>query len=349
MIKRVLLWGSIFAFSGAIAAGATPQTAANVAKESAGVSIANTRQFVFTSKVNGHQYQIEVALPFTAAPSKGYAVLYVIDGYWYFASAAEVVRVLGNPSGVVVVGIGYPTDPTYLRRVVDERGPMMPILTGLPLVRSTPYLERTYDLTLPASDADLAAQTMPGLPQTKSSNVGGIDDFLKVIETEVKPHVAALAPIDTTNQALFGHSFGGLATLHALFVEPSAFRTFIVASPSIWWDNKKVLADEGRFAAAVKSGQVRPRVLVTVGGEESTPEKLPASWGIDPAAMAAFDRKTRMVENSQELVARLKTLQGHPGYRVEGVVFEKEKHSAAPWAALSRGIPFAFEDNAAGE
>jgi predicted alpha/beta superfamily hydrolase len=308
--------------------------------------IPNTRNFEFVSKINGHRYRISVSIPFTAAPRKGYAALYVLDGYWYFASATEVVRVLGNPANVVVVGIGYPEDSAYLEHVRAERAPVMPAyFNGMPLQRSAPFLERTYDLTLPASDKDLAAQTLPGTPQDKSRNVGGLDDFLKVIETEVKPRVAAMVPIDATNQALFGHSLGGLATLHALFAEPKAFRAFLIASPSIWWNNKEVLADEGRFAAAVTSGEAAPRALVTVGGEESTPQKLPASWGIDQKAADASLRKSRMVENASELVARLSALHGKAGYRVEGVVFDKESHSASPWSALSRGIPFAFADD----
>jgi len=60
-----------------------------------------------------------------------------------------------------------------------------------------------------------------------------MDDFLKVIETDMKPRVFALAPVDRGNQTLFGHSFGGLTVLEALFREPGAFRTFVAASPSI--------------------------------------------------------------------------------------------------------------------
>lgn len=313
--------------------------------QSAPLSIPNTRREQFVSKVNGHRYAISVALPFIATPAKGYAVLYVLDGYWYFASATEVVRVLGNPSSVVVVGIGYPDDMAYAKQVLAQRGPVPTYLASLPPSLSAPYLERTYDLTLPASDAELAAQTLAGTPKETSRNVGGLDDFLKVIEVDVKPRVAALTHIDATNQALFGHSFGGLAALHALFVEPHAFRSFIIASPSIAWSHKKVLAEEGRFAATVNGGQEQPRVLVTVGSEESTPEKFPASWGIDNVAADSYLRKLRMVENANELVRRLKELHGKPPYLVAGAVFDKEGHSAAAWSALARGIPFAFKDS----
>src|SRR5262249_1552529 len=123
------------------------------------------------SRLNGHRYTISVALPFTEAPAKGYAVLYVLDGYWYFASAAEVVRVLGNPSGVVVVGIGYPDDATYTQQVPAQRGPVPPYLTSLPASRSRPYLGRTYDLTLPASNEDLATQLPPGIPKPARSSL----------------------------------------------------------------------------------------------------------------------------------------------------------------------------------
>jgi hypothetical protein len=308
------------------------------------VTIANSRRVEFVSKINGHRYVLSVALPFNKAPEKGYSVLYVLDGYWYFASASEIAHTAAN---VVVVGIGYPVDLAYAKKVIAERGPLDPFYAGMAAWRISPFLERLYDLALPASDEELAAQTPPGTQKQTSRNVGGIDDFLKIIETEVKPRIAALAPIDRTNQVLFGHSLGGLAVLHALFVEPNAFRTFIIASPSIWWGNKEVLSDEEKFHAAVNNSQTQPRVLVTVGAEEDAIRKVPASSGIDQAALEAFRRKNpqRMVANATELVTRLKALRGGPGYKVEDcAVFDREGHGVAAWSALARGIPFAFSD-----
>jgi uncharacterized protein len=128
-----------------------------------------------------------------------------------------------------------------------------------------------------------------------------------------------------------------------LFVEPNAFRTFIAGSPSIWWNNKAVLADEPKFAAAVNSGQASPRVLVTIGSTESTAPKVPASWGVDPADLEALIHRARMVENGGELVARLKALHGSAGYVVaDYAVFDKESHATSPWPGLVRGISFAF-------
>jgi hypothetical protein len=328
-----------------ICAEAQSATVKGAKPKASEVSIPNTRKISFISKVNGHRYSVTIALPFTPAPKEGYGVLYVLDGYWFSASATEAVRMLAT-SGVTVVGIGYPEDSTYTEKVRIERGPVPTALANLPISRSSPFLERIYDLTLPASDRDLATQTIAGTPQERSRNVGGLDDFLRIIETEIKPRVAALAPIDTTNQALFGASLGGLATLHALFVEPNAFRTFIIASPSIWWNNKEVLADEAKFDTTIRNGEARPRVLITVGSEEDTPVKLRPSWGINQTAYETYLRKVSMVQNAQALAARLNALRGGPGYTVEGcAVFDKEGHGEAAWSALARGIPFAFPAN----
>jgi predicted alpha/beta superfamily hydrolase len=201
------------------------------------VSIPNTRRFEFVSKVNGRRYAISVSMPFIRVPAQGYGVLYVMDGNWYFGSASEATRDWNAP-GVVVVGIGYPLDDAYVDEVFTRyAGAVQPEKLDVPRYRSAPGFARWYDLTLPATDRELESQRETSGPRLKSELVGHVDDYLKMIETELKPRIAAMVHIDPKNQALFGDSLGGLATLHALLVEPSAFRTFIIGSPSIWWNN----------------------------------------------------------------------------------------------------------------
>lgn len=323
---------------GQTSGGHRARVAAQPPAEDTEVSISNTRKIDLVSRVNGHRYQIRVALPLVMAPGKRYPVLYVLDGNGCFAAATEMAR--SNPAGTVVVGIGYPEDPAYVASVLARRGPLPSYLAGFPRLQSSHFLERDYDLTLPVEDAVLAAETLKGLPPDKRENVGGLDDFLKMIETDIKPRVGRLANIDNTNQALFGSSLGGLAVLHALFVEPNAFRTFIMASPSIWWGNRK----EPAFVETVKAGNASPRVLVTVGSLEDTPQELPPEWGVDPESNAAWYRMARMIENAGDLVTRLKALHGGPRYEVaDYVVFDHERHGEATWSALARGIPFAFD------
>jgi hypothetical protein len=91
------------------------------------VSIPNTRRFEFVSKVSGRRYAISVSIPFIPVPTRGYSVLYVMDGNWYFGSASEATRDWNAP-GVVVVGIGYPleTKPMWMRFSHDTRRPSNP-------------------------------------------------------------------------------------------------------------------------------------------------------------------------------------------------------------------------------
>jgi predicted alpha/beta superfamily hydrolase len=349
MFGRLFSAANLFAYLafavaalGALSSPACAQTraSADTSTMPSEVSIPNTRRFEFTSKVNGHRYAISVSIPFIPVPAQGYAVLYVMDGNWYFGSASEATRDWNAP-GVVVVGIGYPTDKAYVDEIfskyASEAKAEKPDVPGF---RAAPGMARDYDLTSPATDSELAAQGSA----VKSELVGHVDDYLKMIETEVKPRIAAMVHIDPKNQALFGDSLGGLATLHALLVEPAAFRTFIIGSPSIWWANKAVLKDEPKFAAAVTSGKASPRVIVTMGSEESTaPNPVPASWKTTYAKLDADLKRARMVENGRDFVAFLKSVHGGPGYVVADYKpFDDLDHGAASWAALARGIPFAF-------
>jgi predicted alpha/beta superfamily hydrolase len=347
MLNRAFVFLSVTAVAGCALVtplqADPPGPAASTGGVTTEVLIPNTRRIDFVSKVNGHRYSIRVALPFQPVPAKGYPVFYVLDGDFFFASATEIVRGSANvPQGAVVVGICYPDDPPWVQNVRARRGPFAAQFDDDLPARGAQDLERNYDLTLPVSDKDLAAQSLPGSHKSKSEDVGGVDEFLKTIETDVKPRVAALTHIDSANQVLFGDSHGGLAALHALFVEPNAFRTFVIGSPTIWWNNKAVLADEAKFAAAVSAGRASPRVLVTMGGLESTPLKFPPSWGLN-SNMASFVHRARMVENADELVKRLKAVHGGPGYEVaDYVVFDKLSHAISPWTALAWGVFFAF-------
>ncbi len=310
------------------------------------VAIPNTRQVEFISRVNGHAYALKLAIPMRPPPPKGYRVLYVLDGDNYFGTATEAVRMNGNAPDVLVVGIGYPDTAAFAAQS-RARHPAPPQwLSNLDPVTAARILERTYDLTLPASEDVLAGQSVAGLSTSKPSDVGGLDDFLQTIESEVKPRVAAIVPIDRDNQVLFGHSLGGLAVLHALFTGAGHYRSYIAASPSIWWSNSAVLAGEAQFSAGVASGRLAPRLLVTMGADEDlVPKSLMP--GIDRNEAAAMLRKYNMVGNARDLSSRLRNLRGAAGYEVaDFALFADQDHGHAVWPAMGRAVSFAFSQSA---
>ena len=158
-------------------------------------------------------------------------------------------------------------------------------------------------------------------------------------------------PIDRKNQALFGHSLGGLAVVRALFSEPAAFRSFIAVSPSILYDGGSVLEGEKRFADSVTKGIVAPRILIAVGARESLTTAAPKEFldKLTPAertAFAPYDKMRQtwpaMIPAARDLAARLKALKGRPGYKVEYALIADQDHGGAPHVALIRALPFAF-------
>jgi len=282
------------------------------------VFIANTRRIDLTSSINGRRYAIWIGLPREPPPGPGRA-LYVLDGPLYFASAVEAARAEPTADDVVIVGLASADAQDATRA-------------------------RLYDLTLPASDGVLATESLPGQFAPTSKDVGGLDAFLATLEKDIKPLVYAHAGAELTDQAVFGHSLGGLAVLHALFVKPEAFVSYIASSPSIWWNEQAVLKGEPFFANTVTAGAARPRVLITVGAKEN--EACPTiarRLNVSVPRLEGAIRRARMIDNAVELTARLRALKGASPYRVEEcAIFPEQGHSLSAWPALGRAIAFAF-------
>lgn len=133
-------------------------------------------------------YRLWLGRPLQAPPAAGYPVVWMLDGNAAVGALDEsTLRRLADGDAPLLVAIGYRTP---LR--IDRAG-------------------RTFDYT-PASPGQ-ADQRDPlnGLPS------GGADAFLDLLRDGMRPAVAAQAPLDTARQTLWGHSYGGLLVLHALF------------------------------------------------------------------------------------------------------------------------------------
>ncbi|WP_408589857.1 alpha/beta hydrolase [Novosphingobium sp.] len=343
MTGTLALASAAFALAAAPPAMADPAPAISAAAalgHPSQVSIADTKRIDFVSSVNGRRYSIDVALPDMPPPPGGYPVIYVLDGYGYFASVVEAARGNGNSPDLVVVGIGYPHDAAWFDPIIARHQPLPPMFASAPRFSVAAAFERQRDLSLAADDTTISGMKASGV-NASASDFDGLDGFLQTIETDVKPRVAALTAINQANQTLFGHSLGGLAVLQALFTEPTAFHNFVAASPSIWWSNKLVLAGEARFSAAVNSGKASPRVLIEVGELEETMPDLPPEMASKKAEIEAGVKGARMVGNACDLADRLKSLHGANGYTVSGcITFPGQNHGISVWPAIGQAIAF---------
>ena len=250
-----------------------------LAAKAAAVALPGTERHVLHARSSGREYHVMICRPAGSPPSAaGYPILYVLDANAVFGTVAETVGLRSRRPQVtdivpaVVVGIGYATDE-----------PLDPV-------------RRSYDYTPPA-----ALLRLPPRPDgTPWPRTGGADEFLDFIAQDLKPAIERGFPIDQSRQALFGHSFGGLFALHALFTRSQMFQSYIAASPSIWWNECFVLEEERAFAAAIRGKPQSLDVLITVGGCE---QELVAAEAAAPdrEQRAQWKRQNRMVDNAREL------------------------------------------------
>lgn len=301
---------AVFAF---VAAGdVRAETPTTRPADGSPVTIPASQQFDLAS-ADGRAYRIFIAEPSSdgsvAAPETGFATLYVLDANAMFATAVDTVRFQRGQIPAIVVGIGYPADAT-----LDTQ-------------------RRYYDFSPPTPPENIWSSGTS--PRAKPEETGGEDAFLAFIETVVKPEVAKRFKVDASRQAILGHSLAGRFVLHALFTKPDAFSHYIAISPSVWWNEKSILAEANSFIAARKTEESKESLLVMSAEFE---QKIAPGT---PPARADFFRMARMVDNARELVESLEPL-AEKGVESRFIEFADENHGSIVPVAISRGIRFAL-------
>ncbi|QEN85794.1 alpha/beta hydrolase [Labrys sp. KNU-23] len=259
-------------------------------------------------------YRIFLRIPKEVPPPQGWPILYFLDANAVVGTAVDTVRVqAAYPLGTgimpgVLVGIGYPTPEAY-----DS-------------------VRRSWDMGPPPGQT--YPPHTPGGPEVRT---GGADHFLAFIEDELKPQIASRAPIDAKRQAIFGHSFGGLFVLHALFRRPDAFSTWIAASPAIWWEGAGIVDEAERFVARAEA-KPPGRVLVIAGEYEQrlAPFQIGA---IDAVERARGHEESRIVDNARAMAERLASV---PGLAASFQLLEGENHMSVLPGAVNQAVRFAF-------
>jgi predicted alpha/beta superfamily hydrolase len=204
-------------------------------------------------------YRLWIGKPDRPAPAAGYPVLWMLDGNAALGAldSAQLQR-LAAGQAPLLVAVGYQTEQRIER------------------------IGRTYDYT-PA---------LPGLTEQRDPLTGqpsgGVDAFLDLLTQRMRPRVAEVAPIDLQRQTLWGHSYGGLAVLHALFTRPGAFSDYAAASPSLWWHDGAVVREAQGLQQRL--GDSRPTLLLMRGGEEPSNPRAPVKGDVErPARELAAD------------------------------------------------------------
>lgn len=241
--------------------------------------------------LGGRPRRLFVALPAGPMPAQGWPVLWALDGNTTFPLLAALL---------------------YQRAArPEDLRTELPVVVALGLPGGAAYDQaaRAEDLTLP-----------------RAASAGGQADRTLDLLQQLRPWLARQMPIDPARQTLFGHSFGGLFALYALFSRPTLFQRHLAASPSIWWGDRAILEHRDAFLRQL-APHGRGRLLVTAGSLE------------EDAAAGDTERQRRQqarrqVSSARELVSGLA---GAPGLRAEFRLLQGEDHGSllAPSAALA--------------
>lgn len=276
-MQRVRGWSVVacLAVSGCAMSVAPPATR-HEAKESAatvvtGVVLADTE----TQRVHdpaGRDYPIWVALPagYAEHPQKRYPVLYVTDALYSFPLVRSVRNLVGQQG----------------QNIEDF------ILVGLPPqegLTSKQSRSRDYTPSTPVRTAD----------DDYSDDViyGGAAHYRDLLATQVLPMIDARYRTDPARRAFAGHSYGALFGAYVLTTRPDMFSTYILSSPSLWFD--QLLLPRMQDDAVVPT---RPtRVLLSVGSYETDRPGPRYSTGNDMLRQTAdftaqLERSGRMLQ-----------------------------------------------------
>lgn len=282
-----------------------------------GYRLPDTMCFDLASTHSGKLYRIFVSPPQGDMPSCGWPVLYLTDGNACFPIAAAAHAIQSPyPQGTniehgIIVAIGYPTEAPF------------------------DLMRRSWDLSPPPGRS-----YPPYSAGGQDVVTGGAEEFLTFIETELKPEIAARFSVDTARQTLFGHSFGGLFALYALFNRPQSFTRYVAASPSIFWEECRILDFERDFSLKPNVGT---RFLHLSAGEFEGDRLAPFQMNADDANSREENmKKARTAAYAQEMAHRLAAYIP-PDLAVRYETFSGENHLSVMPTAIGRALQIAFE------
>jgi predicted alpha/beta superfamily hydrolase len=185
--------------------------------------------FVSRSTETGTDYRIYVDAPGAPGPWAG---VLIMDGDFMFDTAAREARALqasGRIPATAVIGVGY----------------------GAGFGAPGNFRGRDY--------------TPTAAPEEPTS--GGADRFLAYLTDSLWPELARRFPLRPAGRVLAGHSLGSLLVLHALFQPRPFFDLALASAPSLWWDNRSILALIGALRDRQKA--LPGRLFLGVGEEDS--------------------------------------------------------------------------------
>ncbi|WP_462158384.1 alpha/beta hydrolase [Pseudoalteromonas sp. GB56] len=193
------------------------------------------KSLTISSEVLDEQRVLNVYLPasYNDGEQKDYPVIYLLDG----SEDEDFIHIAG-----LVQFASFP----WIKTVPES------IVVGIANV------DRKRDFTYPSNNE---------LDQREFPTSGQSAAFISFLAQELQPFIEG--SFRTTNhKTLIGQSLGGLVTTEILFSQQQLFNNYVIVSPSLWWDDEKLLqqhvpklmAGTSIYIAVGNEGEVMERV-----------------------------------------------------------------------------------------
>ncbi|ESQ86844.1 alpha/beta hydrolase [Asticcacaulis benevestitus] len=246
-------------------------------------------------------YQVFVGLPddYAEHPDKTYPVLFVTDADYAFPLIRSIARRVGNHG--------------------EDLQPF--ILVGLSYAKGdTGNFSRNRDYTPTKGGQGENADGKPYI-------YGEAAAYRAFIKDEVFPLIAKTYRADMAHKIFAGHSYGGLLGADILLSDPGMFESYILSSPSLWFDDRVIFAREAAYAETHKD--LSARVFMATGGYEVVgPDKRNNTTNDLVADMHAMEKT-------------LKT-RDYPHLKVQSEVIEGEDHLTVAPDIITHGLLWAL-------
>jgi predicted alpha/beta superfamily hydrolase len=267
------------------------------------LELPNTAVYELPANGSGRRYQVWVDVPASYADStKQYPVVFVTDAGYAFPLVRSIRNLLGrrgrNIEDFILVGLPPEQGLTSKESRSRDYTPSNPLLN--PAFNRNDYSAAHY---------------------------GEAAAYRDYIEQQVFPLVAKHYRADMSRKVFAGHSFGGLFGSYVLLTRPTMFQSYILGSPSLWFDKRDILKHEEAYART--HADLPARVMMYTGMYETIkPGPRYFKDGDLVGDMQAFERK---------LKAR-----HYPNLAVGSQVIADEDHLTVFPSLVSRGLLWAL-------
>ncbi len=311
---KLVILAMIGALSLPLGARSTEVTPAQ--SETKAATINSTRSFDFVSKINGESYEVMVYVPEGKAPPAGYPTLYLLDGENVFGT---FVNAVSNE------GFVHEIEPAVVVGIASGPGKQS--------------ADRTFDFT-PLDLTDDEKKIVVDLGS--KPQFGGYENFLRIIQDEIKPRIMHLATVDRHRDILFGWSLGGQFVVHTMLAHPETFSTYAALSPSLWRSNKFVFTEIPGFEKKITASGQRVSLWLGVGSLEHEVSPGFSLLPMDQEKLAREMAYAKMVGNMLDFTSEVRPFFAKHDLSFSSRVFDGETHNTVPWAAVNPILRFAL-------